>query len=94
MSLDSYVLTAVLLGFVVSWLPRIAPFILVKYKGLPDIVVRFLKYLPVSILFALTFSSLLSEKIGSLPQVHWLEVLASLPTFTLPISPKIYFMLS
>ncbi|EJN94433.1 AzlD domain-containing protein [Streptococcus ratti] len=88
MSLDSYVLTAVLLGFVVSWLPRIAPFILVKYKGLPDIVVRFLKYLPVSILFALTFSSLLSEKIGSLPQVHWLEVLASLPTFYIAYKSK------
>lgn len=56
MSVSSYVLVAILLGFVVSWVPRVAPFILVKYKGLPEIVIRFLKYLPVSILFALTLS--------------------------------------
>ena len=42
MSVSSYVLVAILLGFVVSWVPRVAPFILVKYKGLPEIVIRFL----------------------------------------------------
>lgn len=41
MSVSSYVSVAILLGFVVSWVPRVAPFILVKYKGLPEIVIRF-----------------------------------------------------
>lgn len=88
MSVSSYVLVAILLGFVVSWVPRVAPFILVKYKGLPEIVIRFLKYLPLSILFALTFSSLFDLKIGHLPQVKGLEVLASLPTFYVALKSK------
>jgi len=88
MSVSSYVLVAILLGFVVSWVPRVAPFILVKYKGLPEIVIRFLKYLPVSILFALTFSSLFDVEIGHLPQVKDLEALASLPTFYVTLKSK------
>ena len=81
MDVTSYVLAGIFLGFLVSWIPRIAPFILVKYKGLPHIVIRFLKYLPISILFALTFSSLFVVKSGRLPQLKVLEVLASIPTF-------------
>ena len=68
MAVNEFILIAILLGFVVSWVPRVLPFVLVKYKGLPDIVVRFLHYLPVSILFALILSSLTTEKIGHLPQ--------------------------
>ena len=41
MAVNSFILIAILLGFVVSWVPRVLPFILVKYKGLPDIVVQF-----------------------------------------------------
>ncbi|HGH7807253.1 TPA: AzlD domain-containing protein, partial [Streptococcus agalactiae] len=55
--INSTVFLAILLGFVVSWVPRVAPFIFVKYKGLPNSLVKFLKFLPLSILFALTFSS-------------------------------------
>ena len=79
--MTSYVLVAILLGFIVYWIPLILPFVLVKYKGLPNIVIHFLKYLPISILFALTFSSLLVVKSGHLPQLKILEVLASIPTF-------------
>ena len=68
MAVNKFILIAILLGFVVSWVPRVLPFVLVKYKGLTDIVVRFLHYLPVSILFALILSSLTTEKIGHLPQ--------------------------
>lgn len=41
MAVNKFILIAILLGFVVSWVPRVLPFVLVKYKGLPDIVVRF-----------------------------------------------------
>ena len=91
MSVNSYVLAAILLGFVVTWIPRVAPFILVKYKGLPDIVVHFLKYLPVTILFALTLSSLFSEKIGRFPKLNVLEFVASLPTLFVAIRTKNLF---
>ena len=56
------------------------PFILAKYKGLPAIVERFLKFLPVSIIFALILSSVVTGKVGSFPQIKWLDFLAAFPT--------------
>ena len=56
------------------------PFILAKYKGLPAIVERFLKFLPVSIIFALILSSVVTGKIGSFPQIKWLDLIAVFPT--------------
>ena len=56
------------------------PFILAKYKGLPAIVERFLKFLPVSIIFALILLSVVTGKIESFPQIKWLDFLAVFPT--------------
>ena len=73
---SKYRLLAVIFSGLVTWIPRIIPFILVKYKGLPAIVERFLKFLPVSIIFALILSSVVTGKVGSLPQIKWLDFLA------------------
>ena len=59
---SKYLLLAVIFSGLVTWIPRMIPFILVKYKGLPAIVERFLKFLPVSIIFALILSSVVTGK--------------------------------
>ena len=84
MAVNKFILVAILLGFLVSWVPRVLPFVLVKYKGLPDIVVRFLHYLPVSLIL----SSLTTEKIGHLPQFKWMEILATVPTVIVAFKSK------
>ena len=56
------------------------PFILAKYKGLPAIVERFLKFLPLSIIFALILSSVVTGKVGSFPQIKRLDFLVVFPT--------------
>ena len=77
---SKYLLLAVIFSGLVTWIPRMIPFILVKYKGLPAIVERFLKFLPVSIIFALILSSVVTGKVGNLPQIKWLDFLAVFPT--------------
>ncbi|CRH84310.1 Predicted membrane protein [Chlamydia trachomatis] len=78
----SYLLWAIGLSALVTWVPRVFPFILVKYSSLPKLVERLLKYLPVTIIFALTLSSLVSKGKGAVfPTFLWLEILASIPTF-------------
>ncbi|HHK7501727.1 TPA: AzlD domain-containing protein, partial [Streptococcus pneumoniae] len=77
---SKYLLLAVIFSGLVTWILRMIPFILVKYKGLPAIVERFLKFLPVSIIFALILSSVVTGKVGSLPQIKWLDFLAVFPT--------------
>ena len=74
---SKYLLLAVIFSGLVTWIPRMIPFILVKYKGLPAIVEQFL---PVSIIFALILSSVVTGKVGSLPQIKWLDFLAVFPT--------------
>ena len=78
--ISKYVLLTILLSALVTWIPRVLPFILVKYKGLPPMAERFLKYLPVSIIFALILSSITNAKTGQLPSFKWLDLLAIFPT--------------
>ena len=80
MRVNSWVFLVILISAVVTWILRILPFVLVKYRGLPDPVLGFLKYLPIAIIFALILSSLVDGKVGQLPQVRWLDLLAAVPT--------------
>lgn len=77
--ISSYVLLVIVVGAFVTWLPRVLPFVLVKYQKLPHLVTRFLKYLPVSIIFALTFSSFFTTVPGRFPVPNVLEILVSFP---------------
>ncbi|WP_270299928.1 AzlD domain-containing protein [Streptococcus parasanguinis] len=81
MRVNSSIFMAILASAFVTWIPRILPFLLVKYKGLPAPVTRFLKCLPISIIFALVLSSLVEGKMGSLPQFHWLDLMVTIPSF-------------
>lgn len=78
--ISQYIFVAILCSGLVTWLSRIVPFILVKYRGLPLIVERFLKYLPVSIIFALILSSVTIPQTGQLPSFRWLDLLVVFPT--------------
>ena len=78
--ISKYILLAILLSALVTWIPRVLPFILVKYKGLPPMAERFLKYLPISIIFALILYSITNAKTGQLPSFKWLDLLAIFPT--------------
>ena len=80
MRVNSWIFLVILMSAVVTWIPRILPFVLVKYRDLPDPVLRFLKYLPIAIIFALILSSLVEGKAGQLPQVRWLDLVATIPT--------------
>ena len=78
--ISKYILLAILCSALVTWLPRVLPFILVKYKGLPPIVERFLKFLPVSIIFALILPSVTTAQSGHLPSFKWLDLVVVFPT--------------
>ena len=78
--INNYIFVAILLSALVTWLARVIPFILVKYRGLPKVVERFLQYLPASIIFALILSSITKGEVGHLPTFKWLDLVAVFPT--------------
>ncbi|OCG18493.1 branched-chain amino acid transporter AzlD [Gilliamella sp. App6-5] len=65
---------------IVTWLPRVIPFMLVRKFQLPDIVIRFLSYVPLCILTALFVQNLFVAKQGQFPDFNVEYCLATIPT--------------
>ncbi|RKQ18114.1 AzlD domain-containing protein [Ureibacillus endophyticus] len=71
----------------VTWLPRVIPFILVRNIELPDVVLRWLKYIPVCILSALVIESLFNAE-GAIVTFDWLNLSAFVPTLIVAVITK------
>lgn len=82
------ILLIILASALVTWLPRILPFVLTQNKSLPPRMVKFLSFLPITIIFALTLSSIMDEEVGSLPNLLPVESLALIPTFLVVLRTK------
>lgn len=82
------ILLIILASALVTWLPRVLPFVLTQNKSLPPRMVKFLSFLPITIIFALTLSSIMDEKVGSLPSFLPVESLALIPTFLVVLRTK------
>ncbi|VVM35246.1 AzlD domain-containing protein [Terribacillus sp. AE2B 122] len=79
MSMNSTVLTVIVLSALVTVIPRILPFILVRNLRLPDAVMKWLSFVPVCILTALVIENLLIQEKSSLT-IDWPVLLILLPT--------------
>lgn len=82
------ILLIILASALVTWLPRVLPFVLTQNKSLPPRMVKFLSFLPITIIFSLTLSSIMDEEVGSLPSLLPVESLALLPTFLVVLRTK------
>ncbi|HEM3542556.1 AzlD domain-containing protein [Streptococcus suis] len=82
------ILLIILAAALVTWVPRVLPFVLTQNKSLPPKLVKFLSFLPITIIFSLTLSSIMDEKVGSLPNLLPVESLALLPTFLVVLRTK------
>ncbi|HEL1839654.1 MULTISPECIES: AzlD domain-containing protein [Streptococcus] len=82
------VLLIILAAALVTWVPRVLPFVLTQNKSLPPKLVKFLSFLPITIIFALTLSSIMDEEVGSLPSLLPVESLALIPTFLVVLRTK------
>lgn len=71
----------------VTWIPRILPFILVKNLKMPAILLRWLAYIPVCILSALVIEGLF-EKQAHIVTVQWMNVMALIPTLVVALVTK------
>lgn len=70
---------------IVTWLPRVIPFMLVRKLQLPDVVIRFLSYVPICILTALFVQNLFVAKQGAFPDFNVEYCLAAIPTIIVAV---------
>lgn len=82
---NSYYLLTLFGCALVTWIPRVLPFILTKAITLPANAEKFLSYLPMTILTALLFQSLLNFQTGQIPTLRFPEVLACVPALIVGI---------
>lgn len=88
MSANQLILVTIFLAGVVTWVPRVLPFILSKKLSFPPGLKQFLSYLPMCILTALFIQNLLIQQEHGLPLFHQENILASIPTILVGVFTK------
>lgn len=88
MSLSNYILVTIIACGLVTWVSRIFPFIMLKKFNLPEGVLAFLSFVPITIMAGLWFESLFVQHIGHLPSINWPNFWASLPTLVTAVATK------
>ncbi|MET4563024.1 branched-subunit amino acid transport protein [Lysinibacillus parviboronicapiens] len=72
----------------VTWLPRIVPFMFVRSVKLPDVVLKWLSFIPVCILSALVFGNLLDTESTSFVTLDWPVFITFVPTLIIALVTK------
>ena len=72
----------------VTWLPRILPFIFVRNIELPDVVLKWLRYIPVCILSALVIENLLDTESQRYVTFDWPVFITFVPTLGIALITK------
>ena len=86
--MTKYVFVTIIGCAVVTWIPRVFPFILTKKIEFPDWFLKFLSYIPICILTALLVQSILEVQENGFPQLKTLEAFACIPTLLVAIRTK------
>lgn len=72
---------------VVTWLPRIIPFVFVRSVKLPEVVLKWLSFIPICILSALVVENLLNTD-HSYVTLDWPVFVAFIPTLIIAVWTK------
>ncbi|WP_311406840.1 AzlD domain-containing protein [Liquorilactobacillus uvarum] len=75
--------TVIILCTLVTWIPRIFPFIFAKFIKFPEWLLRFLRYLPLAMMTALFAENFFVVHPNQLPGINLLALLASIPAVVL-----------
>lgn len=80
-------LVAILLCALVTWIPRVLPFVVVNKLRLPETIVRSLKFIPVCLFTSIVISMIVqpapSDHFSFL--IHWDLLFACVPTLLMAI---------
>lgn len=71
----------------VTWIPRIIPFMFVRSVKLPDVVLKWLSFIPVCILSALVIENLLNTE-ETIVSIEWPVFTAFVPTLLVALWTK------
>ncbi|MCS7462275.1 AzlD domain-containing protein [Paenibacillus doosanensis] len=85
MEIKWYILIVIIGSAVVTFLPRVIPLMVLSRLQLPEWGMRWLKYVPISVMAALVGQELLMKEGDLIPWTRNIELLAALPTFLVAV---------
>lgn len=85
---NTYIFLTILGCALVTWIPRVFPFFLSKRVDFPAWFTRFLSYIPICVLTALLFQSILKTQATGFPTIKTIEAISCIPTFLVAIRTK------
>ncbi|MEC1434873.1 AzlD domain-containing protein [Bacillus spizizenii] len=87
MSINTYILMVIIGCALVTMIPRIIPFLVVRNITLPEPVLKWLSYVPVCILTALVVKDCMIQSSDSL-QLNWPAAVILIPTLLIAMKTK------
>ncbi|MGG2053179.1 AzlD domain-containing protein [Lysinibacillus pakistanensis] len=88
MTTTAYMVWLIIGCALVTWLPRVIPFIFVRNVKLPEIALKWLSFIPVCILSALVIENLLDTDSGKVVTLNWPVFLTFVPTLIIALLTK------
>jgi len=88
MTTTAYMVWLIIGCALVTWLPRVIPFIFVRNVKLPEIVLKWLSFIPGCILSALVIENLLDTDSGKVVTLNWPVFLTFVPTLIIALLTK------
>jgi branched-subunit amino acid transport protein len=85
MSINLSILLIIIGCAIVTVIPRVIPFIMIRNSELPPKLVKWLSYIPICIFTALIVDSMIIDDSASLLAIDWTVVMAILPTLIVAI---------
>ncbi|HEY4600486.1 MAG TPA: AzlD domain-containing protein [Cerasibacillus sp.] len=92
MTINSYLFWIIIGSGLVTWLPRIIPFLFVKNIQLPKVILKWLTFVPVCILSALVFTNLFEQGDSRAVTFNLPYVFAFIPTVLIAVWTKSLFL--
>ncbi|MGX4764818.1 AzlD domain-containing protein [Bacillus mojavensis] len=87
MSINAYILTVIIGCALVTMIPRVIPFLVVRNISLPEPVLKWLSYVPVCILTALVVKDCMIQSNDSLT-LNWQVTVVLVPTLLIAMKTK------
>ncbi|WP_339179883.1 AzlD domain-containing protein [Bacillus sp. FSL R5-0560] len=87
MSINAYILTVIIGCALVTVIPRVVPFLVVRNISLPVPVLKWLSYVPVCILTALVVKDCMIQSNDSL-KLNWQVAVVLIPTLLIAMKTK------
>ncbi|WP_138756193.1 AzlD domain-containing protein [Paenibacillus sinopodophylli] len=90
MKVDLNILLIILCCAIVTFIPRILPFVAIRKLKLPAPVVKWLTYIPVCLLTALIVQKAIQpiESFPALPAIDWAYIIITIPTLLTALISK------